>query len=153
MPAPASVDAYLAALPADKRATLQKVRAMIKAAAPKAEEGISYGIPTFKLHGRMLGSYGAAAKHCALYGFVGLDKALVKDYDMSPGTIRFPVGQPLPASLVKLLVKGQVARVEAALAATGKKTVKKASGKSIKPAVKQAVNKSAAKAAKTSAKK
>lgn len=105
--AKASVDAYLAALPADKRATLEKIRKAIKVSAPEAEEGISYGIPTFKLHGRMLGSCGAAAKHCALYGFVGANKALLKDYDTSPGTIRFPVDKLLPA-----------ARVEAA---TGKK--------------------------------
>jgi len=126
MPVPASVDIYLAALPADKRAALEKIRAMIKAAAPKAEEGISYGIPTFKLHGRMLGSYGAAAKHCALYGFVGANKELVKDYSTSPGTIRFSTDKLLPASLVKALVKEQVARVEAAVMKTSvKKPTKK----------------------------
>jgi uncharacterized protein YdhG (YjbR/CyaY superfamily) len=137
MPAPVSVDAYLAALPAEKRATLEKIRKAIKAAAPKAEEGISYGVPTFKLHGRMLGSFGAAAKHCALYGFVGANKDLLKDYDTSPGTIRFPVDKPLTASLVKQLVQGQVARLEAALEkksavqkkSAGKRIVKKSAAK------------------------
>lgn len=142
---PISVDAYLAALPADKRAALEKMRKAIKAAAPGAEEGISYGVPTFKLHGRMLGSFGAAAKHCALYGFVGANKELLKGYDTSPGTIRFPVGKPLPAALVKKLVQGQIARVEATLKKNAarkaaKKAVKKAAKKS--PAVKK---KSAAK--------
>jgi uncharacterized protein YdhG (YjbR/CyaY superfamily) len=140
---PATVESYLAALPADKRAALEKVRKTIKAAAPKAEEGISYGIPTFKLHGRMLGSYGAAAKHCALYGFVGSNKELLKDYDTSPGTIRFPVDKPLPASLVKMLVKGQMARVEAALAAVKKPTKKVSeSNKSSKKSAKKTVKKS-----------
>jgi uncharacterized protein YdhG (YjbR/CyaY superfamily) len=131
MPVPVSVEAYLAALPSDKRVTLEKIRKAIKAAAPKAEEGISYGIPTFKLRGRMLGSYGAAAKHCALYGFVGANKDLVKDYDTSPGTIRFPADKPLPAALVKKLVQGQIARLEAALnkKAAAKKIITKKSAR------------------------
>jgi uncharacterized protein YdhG (YjbR/CyaY superfamily) len=156
MVVPVSVEAYLAALPADKRAALEKIRKVIGAAVPKAEEGISYGIPTFKLYGRMLGSYGAAAKHCALYGFVGANKELVKGYDTSPGTIRFPVDKPLPAALVKALVKEQVARVEAAVAAmasvvgAGKKPAKSAVKKS---ATKQVANKDAKKVSRKDAAK
>jgi uncharacterized protein YdhG (YjbR/CyaY superfamily) len=155
MVAPASVEAYLAALPSDKAATLEKIRKAIQAAAPKAVEGISYGVPTFKLNGRMLGSYGAAAKHCALYGFVGANEELLKGYDTSPGTIRFPVDQPLPASLVKKLVQGQVERLEAALEKKGaaKKSApaKKSAVAPKKSAGKRVVKKSAAK--KTATKK
>ncbi len=60
-------DEYLAALSDDKRRSLEKLRKDIKAAAPKAEECISYGIPGFRLNGELLVSYGAAAKHCAFY--------------------------------------------------------------------------------------
>lgn len=127
MPTPSTIDEYLAPLPADKRAALEKMRKAIRAAAPQAEEGISYGVPTFKLHGRMLGSFGAAAKHCALYGFVGANKELLKGYDTSPGTIRFPADKPLPSALVKALVKGQIARIEAALSQKTAKAAKKKS--------------------------
>ena len=144
MKIPATVEAYLAALSADKRATLEKIRKAIQAAAPKAEEGISYGVPTFKLHGRMLGSYGAAAQHCALYGFVGANRDWIQGYDTSPGTIRFPVDKPLPAVLVKRLVREQVARVEAALEKKGA-SKKGVSGKKTAPTKKTATKKSSAK--------
>ena len=63
----ADVDGYLAALPAAKRGALQKVRAAIRAAAPRAEEGFSYGLPAFRLDGRPLACYGASANHCSFY--------------------------------------------------------------------------------------
>ena len=62
---PLTVDAYLADLSDDKRAALEKVRRAIKAAAPKAEECISYRLPAFHLNGRTLVAYGATASHCA----------------------------------------------------------------------------------------
>jgi uncharacterized protein YdhG (YjbR/CyaY superfamily) len=105
-------DDYLAVLSAHKRAALQKLRKDIKAAAPKAEECISYGIPGFRLNGKLLVSYGAAAKHCAFYpgsiaqGF----KKEMKDYDTSgKGTIRFSAEKPLPSALVRKIVKARVA--------------------------------------------
>jgi uncharacterized protein YdhG (YjbR/CyaY superfamily) len=130
----ATIDEYLAPLPEDKRAALRKMRRLIHAAAPRAVEGISYGVPTFKYNGRMLGSFGAAAKHCALYGFTSAPKALLKGYDTSPGTIRFPADKPLPAALVKQLVKYQIARIEAAEAVKSK-----ANKKPVKRPVKKAV--------------
>ena len=64
---PKTPDDYLAALTADKRAALQDLRKDIKGAAPKAEECISYGVPGFRLNGKLLVSYGVGIKHCAFY--------------------------------------------------------------------------------------
>jgi len=108
----ATVDEYLAPLPADKRAALQWLRRHIKAAAPGAEECISYGIPAFRLDGKLLVHFGAAAKHCAFYpgAVVEAHREALKGYDTSKGTIRFQPDSPLPAALVRTLVKAQIAR-------------------------------------------
>ena len=108
---PATHDEYLGSVSADKRAALQKVRSAIKSAAPKAEECISYQLPAFRLNGKFLVAYGAAANHCALYpGSVirGL-KSELRGYDTSKGTLRFPAEKPLPATLVRKLVKRRMA--------------------------------------------
>jgi uncharacterized protein YdhG (YjbR/CyaY superfamily) len=105
-------DEYLAALSDDKRRALERLRKDIKAAAPKAEECMSYGIPGFRLNGKLLVSYGAAAKHCAFYPGSTLQafKKEMKDYDMSgKGTIRFPAEKPLPSALVRKIVKARIA--------------------------------------------
>jgi uncharacterized protein YdhG (YjbR/CyaY superfamily) len=104
-------DEYLA-LSDDKRRALEKLRKDIKAAAPKAEECMSYGIPGFRLNGKLLVSYGAAAKHCAFYPGSTLQafKKEMKDYDTSgKGTIRFPADKPLPSALVRKIVKARIA--------------------------------------------
>ncbi len=102
-----SPDAYLAALSSDKRAALEALRKAIKAAVPQAEECISYQLPAFRLNGKFLVAYGAAANHCAFYpGAVVQDlKKELKDYDTSKGTIRFPASSPLPAALVRKLIE------------------------------------------------
>lgn len=108
---PETVDKYLAGVPKEARETLQHLRRMIKAAAPKAVEVISYGIPTFKLGGRMLVSYAAFKEHCSFFPGAAPIKAHeddLKSYETSKGTIRFPVGKPLPAALVKKLVKMRI---------------------------------------------
>ncbi len=106
-----TIDEYLAALTEDKRAALEKLRKIIKAAAPKAEECISYQLPAFRLNGRMLVWFGATAKHCAFYpgAVVEAHKDDLKDYDISKGTIRFQPDHPLPAALVRKLVKARIA--------------------------------------------
>jgi uncharacterized protein YdhG (YjbR/CyaY superfamily) len=110
---PKSIDDFLAALSDDKRAALQKLRKTIKAAAPKAEECISYGIPAFRLNGRMLVYFGAATNHCSFYpgAFpVAACTKELKSYDTSKGTIRFQPDKPLPAALVRKLVKIRIAQ-------------------------------------------
>lgn len=112
-----AVDAYLAKLPADKHAALQKLRKTIHAAAPGLAETISYGVPTFKLHGKMLMSIGAAKNHCALYvGSGDLVTAFahaLKDFSLSKGTIRFTPQKPIPAPVVRSLVAARTAQIEA----------------------------------------
>jgi uncharacterized protein YdhG (YjbR/CyaY superfamily) len=109
---PTTPHAYLAAVNADKRAALEALRKTIKAAAPAAEECISYGLPAFRLGGKFLVAYGAAANHCAFYpgSVVQALKAELKDYDTSKGTIRFPANKPLPPALVRKLVKLRIAK-------------------------------------------
>jgi len=107
-----TIDEYLAPLSSEKRAALEKLRKAIQAAAPKAEECISYQIPGFRLGGRLLVSFGAAAKHCAFYpGAFPIEahKDELEAYDTSKGTIRFPAHSPLPAALVRKLVKTRIA--------------------------------------------
>ena len=107
-----TIDAYLAALSDDKRTALEKLRRTIRAAAPKAEECISYQLPAFRLNG-MLVAFGATANHCAFYPMsastVAAHKEALKDYDTSKGTIRFHPDNPLPAALVRKLVKARIA--------------------------------------------
>ena len=96
----------------EKRAALEKLRRAIKSAAPEAEEYISYQVPAFRLGGRMLVAFGAAANHCAVYpgAFpVEAHKDELQAYDTSKGTIRFQEDSPLPATLVRKLVKTRVA--------------------------------------------
>lgn len=109
----ATFDECLAARPADQRAALEKLRKAIRAAAPKAEECVSYGLAAFRLDGKPLVGLGGTANHCAFYLMSGSTVAdhaeLLADYDTSKGTIRFPADQPLPAALVKKLVKARIA--------------------------------------------
>jgi len=107
-----AIDDYLAALSPDKRAALEALRKSIKSAAPKAEECISYQLPAFRLNGKLLVAYGAAANHCSFYPGSVLQgmKDELKHYDTSKGTIRFPAKKPLPYTLVRKLVKLRIAR-------------------------------------------
>jgi uncharacterized protein YdhG (YjbR/CyaY superfamily) len=109
---PKTPDDYIAALNVEKQAALEKLRRDIKASAPKAEECMSYGIPSFRLNGKLLVSYGAAAKHCAFYPGSTLQafKKETKNYDTSgKGTVRFPADKPLPSALVRKIVKARIA--------------------------------------------
>jgi uncharacterized protein YdhG (YjbR/CyaY superfamily) len=109
------IDTYLAGLPADKRAALQKLRKDIQAAAPGAEEGHSYGLPGFRLGGRPLACFAAAANHCSLHpmsaAVIRAHAADLAGYETSKGTIRFSPGKPLPAVLVRKIVKTRMAEL------------------------------------------
>jgi uncharacterized protein YdhG (YjbR/CyaY superfamily) len=107
-----TIDEYLAALSDDKRAALEKLRKTIRAAAPKAEECISYQIAAYRQDGMLVG-FGATANHCAFYlmssSIVEAHREELKDYDTSKGTIRFQPDKPLPVGLVRKLVKARIA--------------------------------------------
>jgi uncharacterized protein YdhG (YjbR/CyaY superfamily) len=119
-----TVDDYLRTLPENVRATLEKLRQAIRVAAPQAEEVISYGVPSFKYNGGLVG-FGAANKHCAFYVMSpAVMKAFgdeLKEYDTSPGALRFPHDKPLPAALVKKLVKARIKENEEIVKARAKK--------------------------------
>lgn len=109
-----TVDDYLATVPKEARATLEKIRKAIKAAAPKATEVISYQMPMYKHHGMLVG-FAAFKGHCSFFpgaNPIAIHKDELKAYDTSKGTIRFPIGKPLPAALVKKLVKTRIAENE-----------------------------------------
>jgi uncharacterized protein YdhG (YjbR/CyaY superfamily) len=111
-----TVDDYLAALPTKERAVLQELRQTIKAAAPEAEEVISYRIPLYKHHGHLVG-FGAFKKHCSLFV---TDSAVPQEfaeelepYEVTHTTIHFSVERPLPAALVTKIVELRIAENEA----------------------------------------
>src|ERR1700730_1162026 len=109
------VDEYLAGVPKEARATLEKLRRTIKAAAPMAAEVISYQMPMYKQHGMVIG-FAAFKDHCSIFpgsAVVDAHKVELKRYETSKGTIRFPVSKPLPAALVRKLVKARIAENEA----------------------------------------
>jgi uncharacterized protein YdhG (YjbR/CyaY superfamily) len=112
------VDAFLAALPLEIRAALENLRRAIRAAAPGAEESISYGVPAFKYRGRPLVSFGAAKSHCSFYvqspAVMEAHLDELAAYDTSKGTVRFATDAPLPDALVAKLVRARMAETDAA---------------------------------------
>ncbi len=115
--APKDVDEYLAGVPEPARGTLNKIRATIRSAAPKeATETISYGMPAFRYKGALV-AFAAFKDHCSLFPMSGRALEAFRDelqgYSTSKGAIRFPLDRPLPAALVKKLVKARVAQNEA----------------------------------------
>ena len=99
-----SVDHYIAAQPDTVQAVLQRVRSIIRRAVPMAEEAISYQIPTYKLHGRAVIHFAGWKQHYSLYPATGLVRTALVDelagYQVSKGTIHFPLSQPVPAKLI-----------------------------------------------------
>jgi uncharacterized protein YdhG (YjbR/CyaY superfamily) len=111
---PRNVDEYLARVAEPARSTLKKIRAAIRSAAPEATETISYRIPAFQHHG-VLVWFAAFSNHCSLFptaSVIDEFKQELKGYALSKGTIQFPTDKPLPAALVKKLVKARVAQNE-----------------------------------------
>ncbi len=110
---PTNTDEYLKQLPPDQRKALETLRKQILAAAPGAEEHFGYGLPGFKYNAHPVVYMGAAKKHVALYGSIpGGFKERLKDLNVSKGTIQFTPEKPLPAALVKDLVKAKVTEIE-----------------------------------------
>jgi uncharacterized protein YdhG (YjbR/CyaY superfamily) len=108
----ATIDEYLAGVPDDQRAALERLRAQIKAAVPDATESISYGRPTFKLDGRWFVAFGVAKNHCSFYAGAAPLETLAGEltgYRLWKGTINFPADRPLPADLVTKLIEVRIA--------------------------------------------
>ena len=113
------IDRYLAQFPEPTRAALEKLRDVIRAAAPAATETISYQLAAFRQEG-MLVAFGATANHCGFYVMSGTVLEGFRDelaeYKTSKGTIRFTPDRPLPSALVKRIVKARIAENNARLA-------------------------------------
>jgi uncharacterized protein YdhG (YjbR/CyaY superfamily) len=114
---PKDVDEYLAGVPEPARATLLKMQATIRSVVPAGTtETISYGIPTFKYMGALVG-FAAFAGHCSFFpmnsSLIEEFKGELKKFATSKGTIRFALDKPLPAGLVKKMVKARIAENEA----------------------------------------
>ena len=116
--APRTVAGYIAAAPKEQRPALEKLRKTIKAAAPKASEGLSYGIVGFKQGGKNVVYFGSWEAHIALYGAGGSVIAAhadeLKPYVQSKGTIQFPADEPIPYALVTRIVKARIVEIEKA---------------------------------------
>ena len=111
---PADVDAYLAEVPQPARTTLEKMRATIKSIVPKDTiEVLSYGMPAFRYKGRALVAYAAFKEHCSFFpmqaSLIDEMKDELKHYRTSKGTLQFPLDKPLPATLLKKMVKARLA--------------------------------------------
>ena len=105
-----TVDEYLSALPVNTKSILKEFRKTIKQAAPQAEELISYNMPAFTLHGRLV-YYAAHKNHIGFYPVSSAIKAFQKElsgYKTSKGAIQFPIGRPIPFGLVTKIVKFRV---------------------------------------------
>jgi uncharacterized protein YdhG (YjbR/CyaY superfamily) len=110
-----TVDAYLAAVPQPQRATLRKLRAFIRAAAPRrATELISYGLPAFKYQ-QVLVWFAAFSDHCSFFPtarVIEQFRSQLKPYKISKGTIQFAIDKPLPASLIRKMLRARLAHIE-----------------------------------------
>ena len=117
MTATAWIDATLAALPADQQMALEALRATIAAAAPEAEEMISYGMPAFRYRGRPLVAYRAFTKHCSLFpmgsAIIEAHREALTPFAAGKGTLRFTPEHPIPTHLVELIVRERMAMIEA----------------------------------------
>lgn len=116
---PKNIDEFIASVDEDKRAALEKLRQTIRKIVPQAEECISYGLAAFRLEGKPIAGFGASANHCAFYPMSGSTVATLKEklknYDTSKGAIRFTADKPLPAALVRLVLRTRIAEVTADL--------------------------------------
>src|SRR5258708_16282177 len=114
MPTFATVDEYIAAQSPEAQPRLRELRAIFRAAIPEATEVISYGLPTYKLKAGFV-YFGAAKRHCAIYGSA-LDALAeeLRGYEISKGTLRFPLDQPIPRELVHKLAVATVAAKQSA---------------------------------------
>ena len=112
---PKDIDEYLEHRSSEDQRLLRQMRATIGNVAPDAEEKISYGIPTFRYYGGLIG-YAAFSKHCSLFpmsmAVIAAFKNELQGFHTSKGTIQFPQDKPLPAALLKKLVKARIAQNE-----------------------------------------
>jgi len=122
---PSPVDAYLATVPADRRAALERLRRAIHAAAPGAEECLSYNMPAFRVDGEVVAGFLATAKGCSYFPFSGHVLATLAEevagYGGTRGSLHFSPAKGLPAALVRKLVRARRAEAKEKVRARGAK--------------------------------
>jgi uncharacterized protein YdhG (YjbR/CyaY superfamily) len=120
---PSPIDAYLTELPEPQRSTLTEVRTRLRELLPHAEECISYGMPAFRTDGRVVAGFAGFKRHCSYFPHSGSVLAALGDalhgYDAHGGTLRFAVDQPLPVSVLRLLVHERLKQESDAVAGSG----------------------------------
>jgi uncharacterized protein YdhG (YjbR/CyaY superfamily) len=107
-----SIDEYLAGFPLETRKALEEMRALIRASAPGATETVAYSMPTFDLNGRHLVHFAGFARHVGFYPIPSGIEAFKEElapYKQGKGSVQFPLGQPLPADLIRRVVEFRVA--------------------------------------------
>jgi uncharacterized protein YdhG (YjbR/CyaY superfamily) len=109
------VDAYIAGFPDEVRPVLEELRALVRAGAPEATERISYGIPTFDLKGKYFLYFAGWKHHVSLYPVSeAVERALgqeIEPFRGGKGTLKFPLGTPLPVPLIRRVVAARAAEV------------------------------------------
>jgi uncharacterized protein YdhG (YjbR/CyaY superfamily) len=121
----ASIDEYIAGFPDDVQRVLQQVRTTIRAAAPDAEEAISYGIPTFRLHGTYLIYFAGFKKHVSVYPAPVANPRFAEEmaiYGSGKGTAKFPLDKPIPFDLITRMVQFRITETLARVEAKRRKT-------------------------------
>ncbi len=112
---PETIDQYLATVSGERRRTLERLRRAIRSIVPRAAECISYGIPAFRLHGKVVAGFCARANGCSYFPFSGKTLAtLARDldaYEQTKSSLHFSPEQPLPTSLVRKLIKARIAEI------------------------------------------
>jgi len=112
-----TVDEYVDAAPEPQRSTLTRLRAMLASILPEAEEGISYGVPAFKIGGKAVAGYAHAKRHCSYFPHSGsviphVEPELLEGHDWSRGTLRFPVDRVPDEVLVRRLIEIRLAMLK-----------------------------------------
>ena len=106
------IDRYLAGVEEPKRSTLRRLRASILRVIPEAEQGISYGMPAFRVNGKVVAGFAAFKNHLSYLPHSGsvLDQLAddLAGYEMTKGSLHFPIDQPLPDDLVEKLVTARL---------------------------------------------
>jgi uncharacterized protein YdhG (YjbR/CyaY superfamily) len=109
------IDDYLAAVSGERRAALDRLRTTIRSIVPRAEECISYGMPAFRVDGAIVAGFRATAKGCSYYPFSGTTLRTLADdlrgYDKTKSALHFGPDEPLPAALVRKLIRARIAEI------------------------------------------
>ncbi|MFO0684409.1 MAG: DUF1801 domain-containing protein [Sandaracinus sp.] len=122
---PTTIDAYLATVAPEPRAALEELRRTIRSIVPRAEECISYGIPAFRLDGEVVAGFCARRDGCSYFPFSGTTLATlaseIEGYAQTKSSLHFASDAPLPASLVRKLIRTRIAQTAPRAPARSKK--------------------------------